>query len=129
MDFIVQISLGKCASLILLYTEQFALLCSLKQYQNIEHCPFIHVRSFCREEILFKLPHLLVQYCCSVSTVSNYGKIFQKFWLLHTSFMLIFCMSKIEFSNGKYLIKFLLHSYEEGMYFNHYFTSVNQRIT
>jgi len=28
--------------------------------------------------------------------------------------MLIFCLSKNKFSNGKYLIKFLLHSSEEG---------------
>lgn len=118
-----------CASLVLMYREQLALFYVCESSIKILNiCAFIHVRSFCREGILFKLPHLLVQYCRFISAVSNYGKIFLKFWLLHASFLLIICLRKIKFSNRKYLIKFLLHSYEESMCFNHYFTSVNQII-
>lgn len=40
--------------------------------------------------------------------------------------MLIFSLSKISYE--KYPIKFFVHSYEEAMYFNQYFTSVNQNI-
>lgn len=78
LDFIVWISLGKCVSLVLLYTEQFVLfLCSL-QYPNIEYL-YIHTHQkllqrnyfFCQLSIvaLYLLFLILAKYfrnfiCC-----------------------------------------------------------------
>lgn len=49
LDFIVWISLGKCVSLVLLYTEQFVLFYVHCSTQILNICTFTHIRSFCRE--------------------------------------------------------------------------------